>query len=69
MTLRLTDRERGVLALVACGLNNTEIAGKRFLGETTVKTHAPLILAKPRVRDRMEAIVLASESGPVRPGG
>ena len=65
----LSDREREVLGLVARGLNNAEIAGKLFLGETTVKTHVARILAKLRVRDRIEAVVVAYESGLVRPGG
>ncbi|CAM5385309.1 response regulator [Streptomyces coeruleorubidus] len=65
----LTDREREVLSLVARGLNNTEIAEKLFLGETTVKTHVARILTKLHIRDRIEAVVLAYESGLVRPGG
>ncbi|MFF1308342.1 response regulator [Streptomyces sp. NPDC058307] len=65
----LTDREREVLALVARGLNNTEIAEKLFLGETTVKTHVARILNKLHLRDRIEAVVTAYESGLVRPGG
>ncbi|GAQ51367.1 LuxR C-terminal-related transcriptional regulator [Streptomyces acidiscabies] len=65
----LSDREREVLSLVARGLNNAEIAGKLFLGETTVKTHVARIVAKLRVRDRIEAVVVAYESGLVRPGG
>ncbi|MFI9169671.1 response regulator [Streptomyces lincolnensis] len=65
----LSGREREVLSLVARGLNNAEIAGKLFLGETTVKTHVARILAKLHVRDRIEAIVMAYESGLVRPGG
>lgn len=65
----LTDREREVLALVARGLNNTEIAEKLFLGETTVKTHVARILSKLHLRDRIEAVVTAYESGLVRPGG
>ncbi|MFG1948848.1 response regulator [Nonomuraea sp. NPDC048826] len=64
----LTEREREVLALVAGGLSNDEIAAKLVLSPATAKTHVSRIMAKLRARDRAQLVVLAYEAGVITPG-
>ena len=65
---QLTGRELDVVKLMARGMSNNEIAAALFLGEATIKTHVGRILAKLGVRDRVQAVVAAYESGLVSPG-
>ncbi len=64
----LTERELDVLRLMANGMSNGEIARSLFLGEATIKTHVGRVLAKLGARDRVQAVVVAYESGVVTPG-
>ena len=66
---RLTDRERAVFARLAAGLSNREIADEMHLSQGTVKVHVGRILAKLGLRDRVQAVVLAYESGVIKPRG
>ena len=64
----LTDREREVFVLIAEGRSNREIAQELYVSEGTVKIHVGRVFAKLGVRDRVQAVVLAYETGVVRPG-
>jgi DNA-binding NarL/FixJ family response regulator len=65
---QLTERELHVLKLLTRGYSNTEIAGEMFVSEATVKTHITHVLTKLAVRDRVQAVIYAYETGLVQPG-
>ena len=65
---RLTERETEILQLLATGKSNSELAAHLFVGEGTIKTHVSNVLTKLGLRDRMQAVIFAYESGLVEPG-
>jgi DNA-binding NarL/FixJ family response regulator len=65
---QLTERELEVLRLLATGKSNSELAAHLYLGEGTIKTHVSHVLGKLGLRDRVQAVVFAYESGLVEPG-
>jgi DNA-binding NarL/FixJ family response regulator len=65
----VTEREREVLALIARGLSNAELATHLNLSQATVKTHVGRLLTKLAVRDRAQLVIVAYETGLVGPGG